>query len=106
MDDPEKTLLELWRIGKPNAVIEIIVPYYNNKSAYSSMQHKYVFNDDCFKVFIEENKINGKERFEIILLNLVPTTVGKFIPKRLREKLSLFIGGLISHIHVRYKILR
>ena len=56
MDDPEKTLLELWRIGKPNAVIEIIVPYYNNKSAYSSMQHKYVFNDDCFKVFIEENK--------------------------------------------------
>ena len=43
LNEPDKTLEELWRICKKDSIIEIIVPYYNNKSAYADMQHKRFF---------------------------------------------------------------
>ena len=98
---------ELWRICKKNAIIEIIVPYYNNKSAVSDMQHKHFFSDSTFSVFVDEGAvINKKGKFKIDFMELVPTNVGKFLPKKLREKLSLFIGGVISYVHVKIKIIK
>ncbi len=105
LEEPDRALKELWRICKPNAVIEIIVPYYNNKSAVSDMQHKHFFSDSTFIVFVDEAAvINKKEQYKMEYLKLVPTIVGKFIPRKLREKLSLFVGGLISYVHVKLKV--
>jgi SAM-dependent methyltransferase len=105
LEEPDKVLHELWRICKPDAIIEIIVPYYNNKSAVSDMQHKHFFSDATFMVFADEGAvINKKGRYSIELLELVPTNVGKFIPRKIREKLSLFFGGLISYVHVKLKV--
>jgi len=85
----------------------MILPYYNNKSAVSDMQHKHFFSDATFKVFVEEVcVINKKSHFKIDELKLVPTNVGKFLPKKFREKLSLFVGGLISYIHIKLKIIK
>lgn len=108
LDQPDKVLNELWRICKPNAIIEMIVPYYNNKSAVSDMQHKHFFSDTTFKIFVDETcRINKKKRFKIEYLDLVPTNIGKFIyPKMLREKLSLFVGGVISYVHVKLKVVK
>lgn len=107
LEKPEKVLLELRRICKPNAIIRIEVPYYNNKGAFGSMQHLHYFSDETFKDFIEERKvINKKGEFEIKTLNLTPTIVGKIIQKTLREKLSLFIGGLISQVHIELKVIK
>ncbi len=107
LDEPDRVLEELWRICKPNAIIEIIVPYYNNKGAYSSMEHKHYFSDVTFKLFVEERKSkDDKVNFEIESLKLVPTIAGKFFPNFLRNKLSLFIGGLIARIEVRLRVLK
>ena len=107
LETPNKSLVELRRICKPNAIIEIIVPYYNNKSAVSDMEHKHYFSDITFKTFIEQDEVRvGKVRFEIGYLYLVPTWIGKFFPKFIRDKLSLLIGGLISHVHVELKVVK
>lgn len=105
LEEPDKVLRELWRICKKNAIIEIIVPYYNNKSAFSDMQHKHFFSDATFKIFVDEGAVINKKRYyKIEHLELVPTIIGKFFPKKLREKLSLFFGGLISYVHVKLKV--
>lgn len=106
--DPEKVLMELWRICKPNATIKIIVPYYNNKSACSSFQHIRFFSDVSFTDFVDQRMYSDKKkRFEILNLDMFPTIVGKFIFWRwLREKLSLFLGGLIAGIDVEFKIIK
>jgi len=107
LNEPDKVLDELWRICKPKAIIEIIVPHYTNKGAYSDMQHKHFFNEDCFKLLEEQRTIiNKKGKFEILSLELTPTIVGKFFPRLIREKLALFINGLLSQIHVKLKILK
>lgn len=107
LDSPKDVLNELWKICKPNARIEIIVPYYNNKSAYSEIEHKWFFSDTTFFDFVKQRSKMEKEiKFEIVKLELPPTKIGKFMPKKFREKLSLFMGGIISHVHVVLKVIK
>lgn len=107
LKEPDKVVQELWRIAKNNGIINIVVPHYTNKGAYSCLEHKRFFNEDCF-IHLEKqvNKINPKKEFEIIKLEITPTVVGKFFPKYVREKLSLFINGLLSKIDVKLKVVK
>jgi len=105
LQEPDKVLLELHRICKPDALIRIQVPYYNNKGASGNMQHLHYFSDETFRDFVEERKvIDKKQKFEIVRIILTPTIAGKFMPKKLREKLSLFLGGLISKVDAELRV--
>lgn len=107
LDEPEKVLNELWKIAKRGGILEIIAPHYTNKGAYSDFQHKHFFNEICFsQLASQENKIEKKPKFEMIELKLTPTSFGKIFPEFIRKKLSLFINGLISQIHVKMKVLK
>lgn len=104
LDDIEKVLDEIWRITKYNGAIEIEVPYYNGKGAINDFQAKNFFNDTVFEIFVNQrNKIKKEKKFEIIKLELEPTNLGKLLPKYLREKVSLVLGGFISKVHVILK---
>ena len=107
LSEPDKVIDELWRISKKEGIIEIIVPHYTNKGAYSDMQHKHFFNEVCFTELINQVAIvSRKKKFEIISLKMTPTVVGRVFPRFLREKLSLFCNGLLSQIHVQLKVLK
>lgn len=108
LDKPDKVMNELWRIAKPKGIIKIITPHYTNKGVYVDLQHKHFFNEICFKNLITQGtNINKKNKFELIKLELQPTIVGKFIfIRQLREKLSLFLNGLISTINVEFRIIK
>lgn len=49
---------ELWRISKPNAVIEIRVPHFSSSSAFHP-DHKKIFNLSCFKQFDKRRNYYG-----------------------------------------------
>lgn len=105
VNKPDKVLHQLARICKNNAIIRIEVPYYNNKGAFGSLEHMHYFSDETFRDFCEERAILGKQmKFIIVKLNLTPTNIGSVFPAKIREKLSLFLGGLISQVHVELKI--
>ncbi len=108
LDKPDKVLLELWRICKPNAIIDVIVPSYNNRSAYDGIEHKHYFSKICFEYFVNHpyDTHYSKKYFKIIICEEIPTNVGRFIPKSLREKLSLFLFGIMSYVHVKLKVLK
>ena len=107
LNDVEKVISELWRISKPEGIIHIVVPHYTNKGAYSDLQHKHFFNEVAFKELeLKKTKINKAKQFKIKKLELVPTLPGKFFPKFIRNKLSLFINGLISSIDAEIIVLK
>ena len=69
------------------------------------MEHLHYFSDETFKHFVNETvRLDKKKKFEIKLLKLKPTTIGRIFPKVIREKLSIFIGGLIGKIIVDLKV--
>lgn len=107
LEKPRDVLYELWKHCKNNGIIHIIVPYYNNKGAYNDFTHLHYFSGHTFIKFTEEPyNLSKNKKFKISSINLVPTKVGKFFPKKIREKLSLFIGGLISSVDVRLKVIK
>jgi len=107
LQEPDKVIMELYRICRNKAIIRIEVPYYNNKGAFGSMQHLHYFSNETFKDFVEERKvIDKKKKFLINEMIMTPTIVGRFMPNLIRRKLSLFIGGLISQVHVELIVLK
>ncbi len=108
LENPMKTLNELWRICKNKAEIEIIVPHYSNRSAYDSLDHRHYMSEIAFKYFEEERTYIDKEKkLKVTFLKVFPSRIGKWIPShRIREKLSLFINGIQSYIHVKLEVVK
>jgi len=104
LDDPNKVLDELWRICKNQALVRIIVPYFNSSGAYNDVTHKHYFNERTFDVMVNVHKYYGhkkKQHFKIKKIDLVPTRLGKLIyPKKIRWLASLVLGDVISEMHV------
>jgi SAM-dependent methyltransferase len=96
--DPKMVLYELHRICKHKAIIEIIVPYWNNYTAYSDVEHIHGFNDMAFSFthLKMENEFNIKE------VKLVPSLTGRFF--LFRRFFSHYICGLIKQIYVRLEV--
>lgn len=63
MDDVVKTLEEVWRISKPNAIIEIGVPYFSGLNAVKDPTHKHFFAAATFD-FFEKGKLGKGNYFE------------------------------------------
>ena len=108
LDNPEKVLLELRNKCKNGAIIEILCPYFNNKGVWNDPTSKRGFTEVIFAVIANrhnERYINNEKKFELERLELMPTkNFGKYIPKRIREKLCPFISGIILHVYVKYKV--
>ena len=99
--NPKKVLLELRRICKPNAKIEIYCAYWNNIGTYNVLVSKRGFNKQCFKhLESTDYEYNGMDDFKILKLEELPTKFGRIIPRVFREQLSKFICGITATVHV------
>jgi len=58
-----KVMKELWRISKPDAIIEIKVPYYKSFNAFRDITHKHQFTWDSFSTFV--GKLSLREKKEV-----------------------------------------
>lgn len=107
LNHPEKVLEEFWKVSKENAIIEIEVPYYNNKGASTDILTKHYFSDATFHELINQtSSIKKKNKFRITEIKFSKTKVGKIFPLFIIKKLSLFLGGLISTINIKLKVIK
>ena len=107
--NPHCVIRELWRICKKNAIIEIIVPYYNSYYAHADPTHVNFFNEENMRLTILNKPyedLNLKEKFEIIELVSVPQRFLKWIPKEMLNILKRFLGNVIVELRVKVKIIK
>ncbi len=102
--DIPKTLKEFHRISKPNAKIIIITSHYTCKGSYEDVEHVHYLTQEALERVIKV-QTNGV-KFKIKRLYTHPTRVGKFIPKKLREKLALFINGLSGTVVMELEVIK
>lgn len=103
LEDIEKVLNELWRICKDKAIIEIFTPHYTNVGSYNDFNYKHHLSHKAFEKRLYKPE---KRKLEIIKLKLIPTKIGKIMPESLRNKLSYFVNGLISSIHIKLMVIK
>jgi SAM-dependent methyltransferase len=107
--NPHLAIQEIWRICKKDAIIKIIVPYYNSYYAYADPTHVNFFNEKCIKQTIL-NRVyedpNSEEKFEIIKLRSIPQRFFKYFPKSILNIMKRFLGNVIVTLDVEAKVLK
>lgn len=110
LENPVRTLDEFHRICKKEALIRIIVPYYNCKGAYNDITHKHFFNQTTFDNIINPDNHYAikkqKKKFYIEKTKLIPTRFGMLFPGFLRDKASFVLGEIYKEIDVTLKVLK
>lgn len=109
LNNPQKIMKEIWRICKKNAIVEIIVPYYNSYYAWADPTHINFFNELTMRQTLGEiNYVHKKqkEKFEIIELKSVPQRFLKFIPRKILNVLKRFFGNVIVELRVKAKVIK
>ena len=54
LDDVVEVMNECWRILKKEGLLEVIVPYYKSKNAFTDPTHKHFFTEKSMMYFTEE----------------------------------------------------
>ena len=107
LDRPDKALYELHRMCKPGAIIKIRTCFFNNIGMTNDMEHRHYFSHKTFEHFlIQTTRIHKREMFRIERMYLQPVGLGKYMPKFIREKLCLMIGGLIGNVDCYLKVIK
>lgn len=109
LPNPQRVMKEIWRICKKDAIVEIIVPYYNSYYAYADPTHVNYFNELSIRQTLREvgyNSKKQKEQFEIIELNSVPQRFLKWIPMSTLNILKRFLGNIIVELRVKAKVIK
>jgi len=107
LDNIPKVMDELWRICKNEAIIEIIVPYWNHSVAYNDPTHKHYFNTRAIEVLCDINssyKIKNKEMFELLEIKRIPGNIKKKVPLPMLNFLDKFLHSIFIEINAKIKV--
>lgn len=97
--DFNKTMEELWRICKPNALIAVKGPYYKHQLAYGDPTHKHFFTERTFDVFSDIHPLSSfysHARFKILKRKLVPEIRMTFLP--FKSFFNFFLWNIIKEV--------
>ena len=93
LPDLIKTMEEIWRISKKDAIIKINVPFFAYHRAFQDPTHKRFFTIDTFEYFTKESPLNyySNSRFSIIhkKIGFFAPSIPKFISKPIEFFMNL-----------------
>jgi len=111
---PLKLMMELRRITRNNGIIELSENhYYNGNISSINLGFNTLLSGNTFKHYIKcvngehDCYLDNEKKFELINTKYNSTKIGKLIyPFWLRERISHMIGGIISGISVKLRVIK
>jgi predicted SAM-dependent methyltransferase len=110
LDNPQQAMKEIWRICKPNAIVDIKIPWYKRKSILWNPEHKHDFMPEWFKsidpsttshMLVYSCFANApKEKFKIIENKVTWLTV------RMLEKVPILIKPVRVDLEIRLRTIK
>ncbi|MGB2833345.1 MAG: methyltransferase domain-containing protein [Methylotenera sp.] len=101
LDNVIKAMEEIYRISKPSATVEISVPYYASKAAFTDITHKRFFTENSMDYFSDAGKYSKynfytKVRFRVDLVKLSTVGPRKYLP--FKTLLKTFFLNIVDNI--------
>jgi len=110
LDNPLQAMKEIWRICKPNAIVDVKVPWYKRKSVLWNPEHKHDFSPEWFKAFDPKTITSmlvyscfnntPKERFKIIEKRVTWLNV------RVIERIPMLIKPVRVDLEIKLRVLK
>jgi ubiquinone/menaquinone biosynthesis C-methylase UbiE len=104
LEDLNKTMEELYRICKPNALVKVRAPYYKSHYAFGDATHKHFFTEQSFIYFDSSHPFAyyTTARFEVVKIRLVTHGKRRFLP--LKRFLNLFLWNIFDEIWFELRV--
>ncbi len=96
-----KTMEEIWRIGKPDCLIDICGPFMSSINYFSDPTHKRAFTSRSFDYFIAGTEVN-KHSYSDVSFDLLSAS---YDPEELKTRrgIHLWMLKLINKNKVKYE---
>jgi len=118
LKDLMKSMKEIHRVSRNNALVQIIVPYWHSSEAFYP-DHKYFFNTDSMRFFTEKDRTYYSfPGYKMEKIALIPSRLGWLIPPiplpgflfpnvlNLRHLVSYLLGQIIVKIDFRMRVIK
>lgn len=105
LDDFNKTMEELWRICKPNALIIIKGPYFKSQYAFRDPTHKHFFTEKSLRYFDDSHVFShySSARFEVLETKLIPP-LGRRRLIPFKKILNNFLWNMFDEIEFKLRV--
>ncbi len=105
LDDVVKVMEELHRIMKPNAILDITVPYWDGFGFASDPTHKTMFTEHTFEFFTGKADYSfiTTARFKITQMTLVYHPKFNWMPKFIKKRLKFLLKEVVVGLQVTMK---
>ena len=87
LHNPRKALLEIHRMARPGAAIEIATPHYSSQDSWGDITHYMHFSLKTFEPFYQEGN-----RKKLFTLESVRLTFGKGLPSLTGRLIAAVLG--------------
>lgn len=108
LDDVVKVMEELHRVMKPNAVLDITVPYWDGFGFASDPTHKTMFTEHTFEFFTgkADYAFITTARFVITSLKLDYHAKFNWMPNFIKSRLRFLLKEVVVGLHVTMKAVK
>ncbi|UCE37023.1 MAG: class I SAM-dependent methyltransferase [Thermoplasmata archaeon] len=102
LDDVVKAMEEIHRIMKPNAILDLTVPYWDGFGFASDPTHKHMFTEYTFDFFTGKADFSfiTTARFNIKKMDMQYHPKFKWMPKFIKNRLRFIIKEVVVGLHV------
>lgn len=76
LDDVVRTMEELWRIGKPGALVKISAPHFSSDNYYTDPTHKHPFSSRSFNYFDPKFKNQFHQFYSTVRFRVRKSIIG------------------------------
>jgi SAM-dependent methyltransferase len=109
LDNVVRAMEEIYRIGKPGAIVEIHVPYYASKAAFTDPTHRRGFTENSLDYFAAGRKYSTynfytSARFNIQSVKFHTFGIRRFIP--FKGILRIFLLNITDALEFRVEVIK
>ena len=97
---------EIFRICRPNAVVEIVAPYYTSQGAFRDPTHLRYLSEDTFLYFEPPTGYGIRTHFRIEKIRFGTRRPFRYFPEFIQKRCRRFLWNVVDNLYVTLRAVK
>lgn len=97
---------EVYRVCKPGATVEIVVPYYTSRGAFRDPTHVRYITEDTFQYFEPPTDYGIRTNFSIERISYEFRKPFRWFPRYLQKRCRRYLWNVVDNMSVRLRVVK
>ena len=97
---------EVYRVCKPDAAVEIVVPYYTSRGAFRDPTHVRYITEDTFQYFEPPTDYGVRTNFRIESIHYDVRKPFRWLPQYLQKRCRRYLWNVVDNMEVTLRVIK